>query len=205
MGQRQTDSGSVDFEHVHLDEAEIFLRPGPLGSVFATLRPLIAQLIFANIFVGIAEGAFNEAISYTRNHARRWFLSPAETATEDPYILHHYGEFWVALESARMLTDRAAIQLEEAWSLENNLNKFQRGNVAVSVATAKIAAARAGLDITSRMFEVIGARGTAASLGLDRYWRNLRTHTLHDPIEYKLREVGDWSLNEHIPTPSFYS
>ena len=81
----------------------------------------------------------------------------------------------------------------------------RRGDVAVAVATAKMAATRAGLDLTSRMFEVTGARSTTAALRLDRYWRNLRVHTLHDPADYKLRELGDWALNGHHPKPSFYS
>jgi alkylation response protein AidB-like acyl-CoA dehydrogenase len=55
------------------------------------------------------------------------------------------------------------------------------------------------------MFDVMGARATGASAALDRYWRNVRTHTLHDPVDYKLRELGDFALNDDVPTPSFYS
>jgi len=66
-------------------------------------------------------------------------------------------------------------------------------------------ATRAGLDLTSRMFEVTGARATTAGLRLDRFWRNLRVHSLHDPLDYKLRELGDWALNGTVPSPSFYS
>jgi alkylation response protein AidB-like acyl-CoA dehydrogenase len=55
------------------------------------------------------------------------------------------------------------------------------------------------------MFDVMGARATTAAARFDRYWRNLRTHTLHDPVDYKFRELGDYALNERLPTPSFYS
>jgi alkylation response protein AidB-like acyl-CoA dehydrogenase len=61
IGQRQTDSGSADFNKVHVEENEILTHPGPLGNTFATLRPLIAQLILSNIYLGIAEGAFTSA------------------------------------------------------------------------------------------------------------------------------------------------
>ena len=60
-------------------------------------------------------------------------------------------------------------------------------------------------DLTSRIFEVTGARSTTAALRLDRFWRNLRVHTLHDPVDYKVRELGDWALNGRYPKPSFYS
>lgn len=81
----------------------------------------------------------------------------------------------------------------------------ERGAIAIDVATAKVASARAALDVSSRMFDIMGARATTAGAGLDRFWRNARTHTLHDPLDHKLKEVGDFALNGAYPTPSFYS
>lgn len=205
MGQRQTDSGSVSFERVRVEENELLLEPGPLSTPFACLRPLIAQLTFANLFLGIAEGAFAEARHYTLKESRPWFKSGVAHAGEDPYVLRHYGEFWVGLESVRLLVERANGLLDEAWSKEHNLSADERGRLAVAVASAKVAATRSGLDLTSRLFEVTGARATHGALRLDRYWRNLRTQTLHDPVDYKLHELGDWALNEALPTPTFYS
>lgn len=205
MGQRQTDSGSVTFERVRVEENELLLDPGPLSTPFACLRPLIAQLTFANLFLGIAEGAFAEARHYTLKESRPWFKSGVEHAGEDPYVLRHYGEFWVGLESVRLLVERANDLLDKAWSKEHSLSAEERGHLAVVVASAKVAATRSGLDLTSRLFEVTGARATHAALRLDRYWRNLRTQTLHDPLDYKLHELGDWALNEALPTPTFYS
>ena len=43
------------------------------------------------------------------------------------------------------------------------------------------------------------------SEGLDRYWRDIRTHTLHDPVAYKRREVGRWVLEGELPEPTWYS
>ncbi|MEH1998303.1 MAG: acyl-CoA dehydrogenase family protein [Nostoc sp.] len=60
-------------------------------------------------------------------------------------------------------------------------------------------------DITNRIFEVMGARATSAKYGFDRYWRNLRTFTLHDPVDYKVRDIGNWALNDKLPKPDFYS
>lgn len=205
MGQRQTDSGSALFEHVAVAEDEILSHPGPLSSPYACLRPLLAQLIFVNIFLGIAEGALAEARHYTRNEARLWAASPAAHVTEDPYVLAHYGDFWVALESTRKLADHAVTVFDAAWNEGLALTGAGRGEVALAVATAKVAATRGGLDITSRIFEVTGARSTTAALRLDRFWRNLRVHTLHDPLDFKVRELGDWALNNRYPPPSFYS
>ena len=60
------------------------------------------------------------------------------------------------------------------------------------------------LDVTSRVWETTGARATQRSVGLDLYWRNARTHTLHSPVAYKAEEVGRLFLRGEIPTPSDY-
>jgi alkylation response protein AidB-like acyl-CoA dehydrogenase len=205
IGQRQTDSGTVNFEKVRVEENELLTEPGPLSNPFACLRPLIAQLILTNIYLGIAEGAFNDAQNYTLHEARPWSNANVEATREDPYILGHYGEFWVGLEATRALTNLAAEKLDNAWAKELALTEEERGLVATSISAAKVLATRTGLDITSRMFEVAGSRATHAGLRLDRHWRNLRTHTLHDPIDYKIKELGEWALNGSLPKPTFYS
>ena len=205
IGQRQTDSGSAIFERVRVEEKDMLLDPGPLSTPFSTLRPLIAQLVFVNMFLGVAEGAFAEAKQYTRHEARPWFASGLDQAHDDPYILRHYGEFWLALESLRLLNQHAVEKLQWAWEIAEDLTLEQRAEVAIAVATAKVAATRTSLDITNRIFEVTGARATHASLRFDRFWRNVRTQTLHDPVEYKLKDLGQWALNDIAPLASFYS
>jgi alkylation response protein AidB-like acyl-CoA dehydrogenase len=205
IGQRQTDSGSSLFERVRVEQNELLLNPGPLSTPFSTLRPLLAQLVFVHMFLGVAQGAFAQARDYTNNEATPWFKSDAEVASKDTHILVHYGEFWAALEGARLLTEEAARAFDAAWEQGDALTEAARGKVAVAITAAKIATSRAGLDITSRLFEVTGARATHAALRFDRYWRNLRTQTLHDPLHYKLQELGDWALNGDFPAPSFYS
>ena len=103
------------------------------------------------------------------------------------------------------MTDCAADRLDAAWIRADALTDAERGDVALAVATAKVAATEIGLTICTRMFDVAGARATHGALRLDRHWRNLRTHTLHDPLAYELREIGEWALTQRYPTPSFYS
>jgi alkylation response protein AidB-like acyl-CoA dehydrogenase len=205
FGQRQTDSGSAAFDKVRIEERELLLEPGPLSTPFACLRPLLAQLIFATIFAGIGEGIFDEIKHYTLHESRPWFKSPAQRASQDPHVLRRYGEFWVELESVRLLRERAVHMFDEAWDQGDRLDERTRGHVAVAIATAKVAATRAGLDLSSNLFDVAGPRATHGALRLDRFWRNIRTQTLHDPIDYKLQELGEWAVNDQLPTPSFYS
>jgi alkylation response protein AidB-like acyl-CoA dehydrogenase len=205
IGQRLTDSGSTIFNDVELDEREILGPPGPLGSTFATLRSCIAQLTFVNVYIGIAHGALASAKPYTRTRTRIWPGSGVEHAFEDPYVLEHFGSMWAQLVAAVAAADRAAELLEAAWQMQDELTSEKRGEVALMIAAAKVVASRAVLDISARVFEATGAGATATAFDLDRFWRNARTLTLHDRLDYKVRELGDWVLNDRIPVPSFYS
>jgi alkylation response protein AidB-like acyl-CoA dehydrogenase len=51
----------------------------------------------------------------------------------------------------------------------------------------------------------MGARATAAQYGFDRFWCNVRTHTLHDPLAYKAREVGNFQVNGLITPDPLYT
>ena len=204
MGQRQTDSGTSHFEQVKIHKDELLLNPGPLSTPYSSLRPLIAQLIFVHLFLGIAEGAFDLA-RQTIQSQKAWSTSLAENAVNDPFTQKHFAEFYVQLESVRLLADKAIAALQTAWNIGEQLTAEQRGEVSIAIATAKIAATNSSLFITQNIFQVMGARATTAKLNLDRFWRNVRTQTLHDPIDYKYQEVGEWVLTGKVPDPSFYS
>jgi alkylation response protein AidB-like acyl-CoA dehydrogenase len=70
---------------------------------------------------------------------------------------------------------------------------------------AKALAHKAALEVSSQFFELTGARATSQKLGLDRFWRNARVHTLHDPIDYKYRDIGRYLLEGQFPEPTPYS
>jgi len=205
MGQRQTDSGSSRFTDVVVHDDEILGPPGPLGSPFASLRPCIPQLVFTHVFLGIADGALAEAKAYVRTRTRPWLGTKLESNTQDPYVLSHFGDMVSQLTGAQAAADRAAAELDVAWRRGDAITPDERGKLAISVAAAKVLASRAVLDITAQIFEVTGAGGTGGAWGFDRYWRNARTLTLHDRLDYKLSDLGQWFLNDQWPTPSFYS
>ncbi len=204
MGQRQTDSGTSHFEQVKIHRDELLLNPGPLSTPYSSLRPLLAQLIFVHLFLGVAEGAYQTAIETVKTQ-KAWSKSLAENAVNDPFTQKHFADFYVQLESVRLLAQKAIETLQAAWDVGESLTAAQRGEVSIAVATAKIAAANASLNITQNIFQVMGARATTAKLNIDRFWRNVRTQTLHDPIDYKYQEIGEWVLTGKVPDPSFYS
>ncbi|KAK3051306.1 hypothetical protein LTR09_007702 [Extremus antarcticus] len=80
-----------------------------------------------------------------------------------------------------------------------------RGEVAAYVAHIKVVATDTGLQVTSGVFEMLGARATGRKYLFDRFRRDLRTHSLHDPVAYKKREVGRWQLLKEVPEPTWYT
>jgi alkylation response protein AidB-like acyl-CoA dehydrogenase len=205
IGQRQTDSGSVSFDNVRVAADEVLHRSENLPTPFATLRTLVSQLVLTNLFVGIAEGALEEARRYMTQYVRPWNTSGVERATDDPYQIQRFGEMRLKTVSAEALATRAAQTLDIAWSKGAELTAEERAHVALAVSEAKILAHRAALDVSEALFDACGARSTDAPLAFDRFWRNARVHTLHDPLDYRVRDVGRFALSGTLPEVSLYT
>ena len=208
VGMRLTESGSVDIRDVRVPWSDALGYTDKVQAMpaQAALTTVIHQLVFTNLYLGLAQGALATARTYTRSTTRPWLNAVnVERATDDPYTLKTYGELGSALLAVEALVDKANEQLSVAYQNPDTITERSRGELMVLVAASKAQATQVALDTTSRVFEVTGARATAAKVGLDRFWRDVRTHTLHDPVAYKLREVGDYTLNDRIPTPGWYS
>ncbi|WP_442793692.1 acyl-CoA dehydrogenase family protein [Paraburkholderia sp. ZP32-5] len=202
IGQRQTDSGSVSFARVHVARDEVLVRP---DTPYASLRTLISQQVLINLFVGIAQGALEEARVYVNEHGRPWINADVAKATDDPYLIQRFGEMRVQTVSAEALALRAANALDDAWQRGLSLDAETRAQVALATSEAKIVAHRAALDAGEKLFDACGARATHAALALDRFWRNARVHTLHDPLDYRVRDVGRYALCGTLPEVSLYT
>lgn len=204
FGQRLSESGTITFDHVKVERDEVL---GDLSAPPPARTSLVVpfhQLLIVNFYLGTAEGALAEANHYVRTISRPWQASGVERASEDPYILEHYGNLDVALRASLALADVAAGAFETAVARGNALSPDERNVAAAAIYAAKVQASRTALEITSKIFELMGARATASHYGYDRFWRNIRTHTLHDPVVYKAREVGNYALNGRItPTPLY--
>jgi alkylation response protein AidB-like acyl-CoA dehydrogenase len=207
IGQRLTDSGGVVFENTRVERDEV-LGDDPLtGRVITPYQTLVTphwQLAFVNFYIGTAQGALAEALDWTRTYASPWETSGVDRAVDDAYILQAVGELQSEVRAAALLADRAGDALRDALDLGPTLSEQQRAEAAIAVYEAKYLTTKVSLDTASRLFEIQGARATTSAYGFDRHWRNLRTHTLHDPVAYKAREVGDWTLNRRAPEFSLY-
>ncbi|WP_274310197.1 acyl-CoA dehydrogenase family protein [Solibacillus daqui] len=188
MGQRQTDSGTIIFNQVEVSADEVLER-GFNASEFSKLRLNIATFTLNHLYLGIAEGALQSALSYTKQHTRPRSIAQT-SAIEDPIIQHHYGQFYVQIEAANLVVHKADTLLQKLWDNPNNITPEKRFVLEMALQTAKVFTTTVGLDITSRIFEVMGSRSTSNQFGFDRFWRNIRTMTLHVPVDTTIQNLG---------------
>jgi alkylation response protein AidB-like acyl-CoA dehydrogenase len=182
MGQRATDSGTITFTALQVEPEWNGQAPGRFPSPQA---PLVWQLGFAANLIGNAVGAFRAACPFVRDRSRPWPSSGADNAADDPYVRRLAGELAADLAAAYALTLSAA----------DLLDAFVRGAIdrttlAIPIYAAKSAASRAALRATTELFALMGTRSVAGGNGFDRFWRNARTVSLHDPVDWKHAEIG---------------
>ncbi|KAI5244711.1 thermophilic desulfurizing enzyme family protein [Aureobasidium subglaciale] len=218
IGLRLTESGSVNISNISVPWKDALgwnattKAPDPtiLNIPFASLLLPTIQLVFSNFYLGIAQGSLEFAKRYTTTNTRAWPFGGDNkaSATEEFYILERYGSFYATLLAAEALTDRAGQEISAlylTYSTTRSITARQRGEIAELVAAAKVATTESSLNVTAGVFEVTGSRATGKTVGLDRFWRDVRTHTLHDPVAYKKKELGRFFLLNEVPEPTWYT
>lgn len=181
MGQRTTGSGTVIFDGVVVDRSALVPRAPAVSA--PTGYGAFAQLLHAAIDVGIARGALQAAASFVREKSRPWFEAGVERAADDPLLIQRFGELAVIVQAAEATLASAGARVDEA-------NASGASAASLAVAGAKVVADKAANEVSSALFEVGGTRSSARDLNLDHFWRNARTHTLHDPIRWKYQHIG---------------
>ncbi|WP_435744397.1 acyl-CoA dehydrogenase family protein [Microbacterium sp. PMB16] len=210
LGQRLTESGSVEIRDVRVPWAAA---AGFVDKVFQpltynTLNVPAIQLVFANFYLGIAQGALETASAYTRTTTRAWPYGGDDKkhATDEWYLLEGYGTLTSKLWADEALLDAVGAEISAVLHApREELTARRRGEIAVRIAAGKLRIVDDGLEVATKVYELTGARASANSVGLDIFWRNLRTHSLHDPIAYKKREVGGYVLLNEVPEPTWYT
>jgi SfnB family sulfur acquisition oxidoreductase len=197
FGQRATFSGTTHLRDVRVPEQHVLRHtlgrsePGTFGA--------FGQLMHAAVDVGIARGALEDGITFLRERARPWREADVERATEDPQIVRLAGELDTDVRAAEALLARAAQALDEADATAGDVEAITEGRLAV--AAAKAFAGTVALRAATEIFDFSGASAADREHGLDRHWRNARTHTLHDPARAKYVHLGRYVIDGIAPPP----
>ncbi|MEW1747663.1 SfnB family sulfur acquisition oxidoreductase [Streptomyces angustmyceticus] len=194
MGQRTTASGTVHLVDVAVPADRVV--PHHLTFRGPQLHGAVAQLLHAAIDAGIAAGALAEAVGFVRTKSRPWFESGLDSAAGDPLLIQRFGELAVRVRAAESLLATAARTVDDAGRA---LTDDSAAEASVAVAAAKVVAAQAAVETGSALFDVAGTRAALDGLNLHRHWRDARTHTLHDPVRWKVQHIGRYVLNGTRP------
>jgi len=203
VGYRASASGSVRYVDVVVTPADIIGvdRDEPFSSV---VTPGV-QLLFGNVYLGIAEGALEQAKTLTLKRPNAWFLSGVDKYSEDPITHRLFGELVASTVAVEALADKLNRSYDVAVERGLDTTAEQRAQLEISIAQLKVVSTEVALEVSNRVFELAGASATRSSIGLDLHWRNARTHTLHDPLDYKKIEVGANFLTGAVQPVSLYT
>lgn len=203
LGQRLSASNTVTYRDVRV-ESEHLLGFGTEEPIQSFVTPAI-QLVFGNLYLGIAQGALDQARELTNARPNSWFLSGVPTYSDDPFVRRLYGELVSRTAAVEALADRVNRRFDEVISRGFDVTAEDRAEIAIEIAQLKVVASDTATDVAHRVFEATGTSSTANRVGLDLHWRNIRTHSLHDPVDYKKLEVGAHFLSGAVQPISLYT
>jgi SfnB family sulfur acquisition oxidoreductase len=193
FGQRATFSGTTVLDGVPVDPAWVIRRP--LAQPEPTTFAAFGQIIHAAIDAGIARGALQDGATFLRERARPWSEAGVDRAADDPQIVRLAGELETQVRAAEALLVAAAVALDVADAAPAGAGADAITEARLAVAAAKAFAGEVALRVATEIFDFSGASAADSAHGLDRHWRNARTHTLHDPARSKHLHLGRWAID----------
>ncbi|MFT9257800.1 MAG: acyl-CoA dehydrogenase family protein [Acetobacter sp.] len=196
MGQRATVSGTVLLDNVRTVPGLLVPKDNQPPPDWSSLR---YQNGFSVILAGIGVAALRCAARFVHDHARPWLSVDGTAASDDPMIRRLFGDIGAELAGAIALVRDAACRLDLRAA-----GTISRAEAAMAVYAARSLASRASLRATSDIMATMGARGASSTLGFDRYWRDARTLSLHDPVDWKHEEIGHHILTGWLPDAGLY-
>jgi SfnB family sulfur acquisition oxidoreductase len=194
MGQRSTASGTSTYTAVRVGANRIVPHWRTLAR--PTLFASVGQIVHAAVDAGLAAGALDAIGQFVRERSRPHFEAARlgwERAADEPFVLQRYGQLAARVHAAEELLARAGRIMDEARA--GRVDADSAAAAAVAVGEAKAFAGDIALEVTNEMFALAGTRSVDPRHNLDRYWRDARTHTLHDPNRWKYFHAGNYALN----------
>jgi SfnB family sulfur acquisition oxidoreductase len=194
FGQRTTASGGVTLDQVRIAAEDVI--PAHLGYDQPSANGPVSQIIQAAVDLGIARAAIADTIRFVRTQSRPWIDSGKDHAGEDPYTIAAVGDLIIRLHAAEAILELSGRAVDRAIA---EANEQTVASASLKVAEAKVLTTEIAILAGNKLHELAGTRSTLAQHGLDRHWRNARTHTLHDPVRWKYALIGNHALNGVLP------
>ncbi|WP_193048264.1 acyl-CoA dehydrogenase family protein [Mycolicibacterium baixiangningiae] len=203
FGQRRTGTGTTTFTDVAVSADEVLTDAPYDAEAEPTVQFAFLQLFIHAVVAGILENVVEDGIALLESRERNFSHAVAERPADDPLLQRQLGELASTAYIARAaVLDAAAIIGAATDSAVDGVPDARLAQQAqLAVAKVKVHLDTVAPEAASRLLELGGASAASRTRNLDRHWRNIRTITLHNPVAYKARAIGE-NLLHGTPLPA---
>ncbi|WP_213879346.1 acyl-CoA dehydrogenase family protein [Pseudomonas sp. dw_358] len=196
FGQTLTASGTAYFDNVRVELPDL-----ELESKFLYATGFFQLFHFAAL-AGIGRALSGEVAQHVASRKRTYSTGNGPRAALDPQILQVVGQLRGAAYTSGAIVLKNAEALQRAYDsrhLDEAAVLHANAIAELEVAQSQTVIIDLILNASTRLFDALGASATLQPLALDRFWRNARTLSSHNPRIYKDRIVGDFAVNGTLP------
>ncbi|MDC4876226.1 monooxygenase [Acinetobacter baumannii] len=196
FGQRTTGSGTTVLTHAQVEEVIPFETRFKYQTAFY-------QLFHLATLTGIAQAAVDEFKQQVRQRTRIFSHGNGDRVDQDAQVLQVIGKASAQAYAAEAITIQAVYAAQHAYEahLSRDIEQEKQTNILAEIESAQgqVVIADLVLDLTSKLFNALSASAASREKALDRFWRNARTVSSHNPLIYKEKVIGDWEVNGTEP------
>ncbi|MFB2553756.1 acyl-CoA dehydrogenase family protein [Ensifer soli] len=198
FGQTLTASGTTTLTDVAVDPADIVVDAEKFryGAAFY-------QAVHLATLAGIGRALTREVAEAVAKRTRNYSNAAGPRSSQDPQVLQVVGRIRSNAYAAGAIVLQVGRAIERAHlaRFEDDAEAEEKANAIAELETSQALNIVSDLilDASTIAFDTLGASATRKPLALDRFWRNARTLSSHNPRIYKDRIVGDYAVNGTPP------
>ncbi len=172
LGVRDDPQGEIFFDEVFVPDRNVLVPPGPLYTTFADQLLCLTSSVIANVAVGVARAAFEEALRHSRTR-----LQGGRPLTQHKNIQLTLYSMFEKVESARTYA-RAVLA-------HTNVNLPGRSDDALGASprharTAQVLCKRVAYEVAHDALQVFGAQGLHRDSLIEKLFRDARCLIIED-------------------------
>jgi len=193
FGQRRTGTGTTIFKDVAVSAEEVLSDSPYDAEPTPTVQYASLQLYIHAVVAGVLEAVVDDGVALLRSRERSFSHATTEKPTDDPLLQRQLGVLASTAYVARAAVLDAAETIGRATASDSGdgPDPVLAAEAQLKVAKVKVHLDDVAPEAATRLLELGGASAASRQRNLDRHWRNIRTITLHNPVAYKARVIGE--------------
>jgi alkylation response protein AidB-like acyl-CoA dehydrogenase len=199
FGQKTTGSGTLTIQDVAIERDHIL----PFEQRFK-YQTAFYQVVHLAALTGIAQNAVETFSEEVRQRTRIFSHGNANLVRDDAQILQVIGKASAQAYASEVITLAAAKALDDAYlshfQADAVLEQQANDRAELESSQGQVVISELVLNLSTELFNALGASASSAAKQLDRFWRNARVISSHNPLIYKQKVIGAWEVNK-TPLP----